>query len=80
MIGCLWTHVGKQPIIALYFEFETVLKFYNLWARLDKLGMLFPHPSINSIFISFGLAPAEISMSSGTFPATAADIRLEIRS
>ena len=23
----------KQPIIALYFEFETVLKFYNLEAR-----------------------------------------------
>ena len=44
--------------------------------------MVFPHPCINStiLFISFGLAPAEISMSSGTFPATAADIRLEIRS
>ena len=24
MIGCLWTHVPKLPIIALYFEFETV--------------------------------------------------------
>ena len=30
MIGCLWTRVPKQPIIAPYFEFETVLKFYNL--------------------------------------------------
>ena len=30
MIGCLRTCVRKQPIIALYFEFETVLKFYNL--------------------------------------------------
>ena len=30
MIDCLWTHVHKQPIIALYIEFETVLKFYNL--------------------------------------------------
>ena len=30
MIGSLWTRVGKQPIIALYFESETVLKFYNL--------------------------------------------------
>ena len=37
MIGCLWTRVRKQPIIALYFEFETVLKFYNLGARsFDK--------------------------------------------
>ena len=33
MIGCLRTHVRKQPIVALYFEFETVLKFYNLKAR-----------------------------------------------
>ena len=32
MIGCLRTCVRKQPIIALYFEFETVLKFYNLEA------------------------------------------------
>ena len=30
MIGCLRTRVHKQPIIARYFEFETVLKFYNL--------------------------------------------------
>ena len=27
MIGCLRTSVHKQPIIALYFEFETVGKF-----------------------------------------------------
>ena len=32
MIGCLRTHVRKQPIIVLYFEFETILKFYNLEA------------------------------------------------
>ena len=32
MIGCLRTRVHKQPIIALYFEFETVLKLYNLEA------------------------------------------------
>ena len=32
MIGCLQTCVCKQPIIALYFESETVLKFYNLKA------------------------------------------------
>ena len=30
--GCLGTRVRKQPIIALYFEFENVLKFYNLEA------------------------------------------------
>ena len=30
MIG--WTRVRKQPIIALYFELEIVLKFYNLEA------------------------------------------------
>ena len=33
MIGCLWTRVRKQPIIALYFESENELKFYNLEAR-----------------------------------------------
>ena len=33
MIGCLQTRVRKQPIIALYFESETVVKFYNLGAR-----------------------------------------------
>ena len=30
MIGCLRTRIRKQPIIALYFEFENELKFYNL--------------------------------------------------
>ena len=30
MIGCL------RPIIALYFEFETVLNFYNLEARISR--------------------------------------------
>ena len=32
MIGYLRTRVRKQPIIALYFESETVLQFYNLEA------------------------------------------------
>ena len=32
MFGCLGSHVCKQPIIALYFELEIVLKFYNLKA------------------------------------------------
>ena len=27
-----WLFADKQPIIALYFEFKTVLKFYNLEA------------------------------------------------
>ena len=33
MISCLRTRVHKQPIVVLYFESETVLKFYNLKAR-----------------------------------------------
>ena len=33
MIGCVQTRVHKQPIIALYFESETVLNVYNLEAR-----------------------------------------------
>ena len=32
MIGCLRTCVHRQPILALYFEFENELKFYNLKA------------------------------------------------
>ena len=32
MIGCLRTRVRKQPIVALYFESEDELKFYNLAA------------------------------------------------
>ena len=35
MIGCLRTHVRNQPIIAFYFESETVFKFYNREARFD---------------------------------------------
>ena len=31
--GNHWLLAGKQPIIALYFEFENELKFYNLEAR-----------------------------------------------
>ena len=33
MIGCFWTRVRKQPNIALYYESENELKFYNLEAR-----------------------------------------------
>ena len=36
MIGCLRTRVRKQPIIALYFESELVLNFYNLEAGSEK--------------------------------------------
>ena len=35
MIGCLRTRVRKQPIIALYFESENELRFYNLEAWYD---------------------------------------------
>ena len=36
MIGCLRTRVRKNPIIALYFEFEPVIKFYNLRAQSEQ--------------------------------------------
>ena len=35
MIGCLPTRVPKQLIIALYFESENELKFYNLGTRVQ---------------------------------------------
>ena len=39
MTGYLQTRVRKQPIIALHFEFENELKFYNLrtWLLLTSL-------------------------------------------
>ena len=39
MIGCLRTRVREQPIIALYFESENELKFYNLeaWSTVVQL-------------------------------------------
>ena len=36
MIGCLPTSARKQPIIALYFESETILKFYNSKAGFGR--------------------------------------------
>ena len=40
MVGCLRTHVRKQPIMAPYFESETVLKFYNLEAWSPGYNLL----------------------------------------
>ena len=49
MIGCLRTRVRKQPIIALYFESENELKFYNLeaWCLARKMwsSLLLSHES-----------------------------------
>ena len=40
MISCLRTGVHKQPTIALYFEYENELKFYNLeiWVQIVCKG------------------------------------------
>ena len=35
-----WLRVRKQPILVLYFEFETVLEFYNLEARSKYVSLL----------------------------------------
>ena len=40
MIGCLRTRVRKQPIIALYFESEIELQFYNLEARICFISFI----------------------------------------
>ena len=42
MIDCMRTHVRKQPIIGLYFLFETALKFYNLGAGTQDFKADFP--------------------------------------
>ena len=66
MIGCLRTHVRKQPIIVLYFEFETVLKFYNLRARFcDDLAQVNTEnwsPNFIIYFLSFAVSKEEIDM------------------
>ena len=41
MIGCLRTRVRNQPIIALYFESENVLKLYNLEAWFCDIACCF---------------------------------------
>ena len=56
MIGCLWTRIHKQPIIALYFEFETVLKFYNLGGLNIRLHKLHRHVSASSQSLRFILS------------------------
>ena len=48
MIGCLRTRVRKQPIVVLYFEFETVLKFYNLETRTFRQSITC---SVNALII-----------------------------
>ena len=50
MIGYLRTSVCKQPTIALYFEFDIVLKFYNLQAW-HKFEFHFMQLHINKSFL-----------------------------
>ena len=52
MIGYLRTRVRKQPIIALYFEAEDELKFYNIEAciclvTLSALWLFFAVPCVD---------------------------------
>ena len=55
MIGCLRTHVRKQPIIALYFDTENELKFYDFEDRrpdtsqLSKINFLISQPKTNVV-------------------------------
>ena len=53
MIGCLRTHVRKQPIIALYFESELVLQFYNLEARTPVFKILVRALRYNRIILAY---------------------------
>ena len=54
MIGCLRTRDRIQPIVALYFEFETVLKFYNLralfWYTLLCSGIVINLMRVRELF------------------------------
>ena len=46
MIGCLRTRVRNQPIIALYFESENELKFYNLEVTVSAMWLFLTMPCI----------------------------------
>ena len=55
MIGCLRTRVHKQPIIALYFESENELKFYNLetsWTQTQSISRYSDHGVRGTIDLS----------------------------
>ena len=54
MIGCLWTPVHKQPIIALYFEFENDLKLNNLGAKGQVQSLLYVSNTVKRLFYSLG--------------------------
>ena len=52
MIGFLRTRVRKQPMIALYFESENELKFYDLEAWLHYFVLLL---SVLCVFLTVSL-------------------------
>ena len=43
--------VRKQPLIALHFEFESVLKFYNLQFTPHQVHIEFVYPQRHIFFI-----------------------------
>ena len=51
MIGWLWTRVRKQPIIALHFKSETVLKFYKQSQSLADANVSPPKARVRSIVL-----------------------------
>ena len=53
MIGCQRTRVRKQPIIVLYFESETVFKFYNLEARTMDAGVKHVYLFLNTVLVIY---------------------------
>ena len=46
------TRVRKQPIIALYFEFETVLKFHNLGPSQQKVLVGMCHQRLSMLILA----------------------------
>ena len=64
MIGCLRTRVRKHPIVALYFESETVLKLYNLKALSFPSSLLSSHTK-NHVFSQrcpYDLLPDDVTI------------------
>ena len=48
-----WLLADKQPIIELYFEFETVFKFYNLESSLQWSVLSFRRLCHTAVYMGF---------------------------
>ena len=78
MIGCLRTRVRNQPIIALYFESENVLKLYNLEARCSFAKSVSDKTRADPEIFVRGWCPSPLSKNSDIFCFLVLNLLLQI--